>query len=273
MLDSQLERGVHFIQRLFEKTTPMKAQCTRRGPDSIPGMHVFKLEMRFHRFRARPCANADLLGPFGARPSTSGTVLLMTALLLSSASGSAIAQTNTGEVTGVIRDISGGVLPDATVTARHGATGFVVERVTDSAGRFFLPALRTGEWDITASLAGFAPQTQKGIVLEMGRTLNLEFRLALEGVTENVTVAVSAPLLQTNTAEISDIIENRQVVQFPLNGRNFLPWRSSVTPSCFRPAVRAGMRSSRPVRCPTSADSIGPQHLPAGRCQGYRRAL
>jgi hypothetical protein len=56
----------------------------------------------------------------------------------------------------------------------------------------------------------------------MGRTWNLEFRLGLEGVTKNVTVAVSAPLLQTNTAEISDIIENRQVVQFPLNGRNFL---------------------------------------------------
>jgi hypothetical protein len=94
--------------------------------------------------------------------------------------------------------------------------------VTDSAGRFFLPALRTGQWDITASLSGFAPQTQEGIVLEMGRTLNIEFRLGVAGVTEAVTVAAEAALLQTTTAEISDIIENRQVVQFPLNGRNFL---------------------------------------------------
>jgi hypothetical protein len=145
-----------------------------------------------------------------------------TVALMLAVSSSAIAQTNAGEVVGLVRDISGGLLPGATVTARHAAAGAVVERLTDSAGRFFLPALRTGQWDITASLAGFTPHTQKGIVLEMGRTLNLEFRLGVKGVAENVTVAVNPAILQTNTAEISDIIENRQVVQFPLNGRNFL---------------------------------------------------
>ena len=132
------------------------------------------------------------LKPFAtASGSPVGMIVLLTAaLLFSSVSATAIAQTNTGEVGGVVRDISGGVLAGATVTARHAATGPVVERVTDSAGRFFLPALRTGQWDITASLAGFAPQTHKGIVLEMGRTLNVEFRLGVEGVTENITVAV-----------------------------------------------------------------------------------
>jgi len=157
----------------------------------------------------------------GTRLTTSRIVHVTVALVLAMSSR-AIAQTNTGEVSGVVRDISGGLLTGATVTARHAATGVVVERVTDSAGRFFLPALRTGQWDITASLTGFASQTQRGIVLEIGRTLNVEFRLGVEGVTENVTVAANAALLQTNTAEISDIIENRQVVQFPLNGRSFL---------------------------------------------------
>jgi hypothetical protein len=146
----------------------------------------------------------------------------MTALLLSSVASSALGQTNTGEVGGIVSDISGGVLAGATVTARHVATGFVVERVTDSTGRFFLPALQTGQWDITASSSGFASHTQKGIVLEMGRSLNLEFRLGIEGVAEEITVAINTPLLQTATAEISDIIGSRQVVQFPLNGRNFL---------------------------------------------------
>jgi hypothetical protein len=168
-----------------------------------------------------PSGELNSLKEVGTRLTTSRIVHVTVALVLA-VSSSAIAQTNTGEVSGVVRDISGGVLPGATVTARHAASGAVLERVTDSAGRFFLPALRTGQWDITASLTGFAPQTQKGIVLEIGRTLNLEFRLGVEGVTENVTVAANAALLQTNTAEISDIIENRQVVQFPLNGRNFL---------------------------------------------------
>src|SRR5580765_345354 len=148
-------------------------------------------------------------------------VLLATALALS-VPAIAAAQTNTGEVGGIVKDMSDGVLAGATVTARHAATGLVVERVTDAAGRFLLPALRTGQWDITASLSGFAAHTVKGIVLEIGRTLNLELTLGVKGLTETVTVATHSPVLQTTTAEISDVIENRQVVQLPLNGRNFL---------------------------------------------------
>ena len=60
------------------------------------------------------------------------------------------------------------------------------------------------------------------MVLELGATITVEFRLAVGAITENVTVAVDQTLLQTRTAEISDVIENHQVVQFPLNGRNFL---------------------------------------------------
>jgi hypothetical protein len=131
-------------------------------------------------------------------------------------------QTNTGEIGGVVKDTSGGVLPGATVTARHVDSGTVVERTTDGEGRFFLPALRIGQWEITAGLSGFAPQTQKGIALEIGRTLSLEFSLGVGGLSEQVVVQTTAPLLQTTSAEISDVIANREVVQLPLNGRNFL---------------------------------------------------
>ncbi|HEY6360019.1 MAG TPA: carboxypeptidase-like regulatory domain-containing protein, partial [Vicinamibacterales bacterium] len=141
--------------------------------------------------------------------------------LVSTAAGAA-AQINTGEISGVVRDSSGGVLPGATVTATHSASGTTVERVTDSEGRFFLPALRIGQWDIEATLSGFAPQAQRGVVLEIGRSLTLEFSLGVQGLTEQVVVETTAPLLQSTTAEISDIIENREVVQLPLNGRNFL---------------------------------------------------
>ena len=114
------------------------------------------------------------------------------------------------------------MLPGAAVAARHLASGFVVERITDSAGRFFLPSMRTGQWDIIASQPGFAQQTQHGVVIEIGRTLHLEFTLKVGSVAEEITVAAAAPLLQTTTAEISDVIENREVLQLPLNGRHFL---------------------------------------------------
>ncbi len=132
------------------------------------------------------------------------------------------AQTNTGEIGGVVKDSNGGVLQGATVVARHAATGTTIERVTNSQGRFFLPALRTGQWDLTASSPGFTAQTQRGVVLEIGRTLELSFTLMVGDLAEQITVAASPSLIQTTNAEISDIIENREVVQLPINGRNFL---------------------------------------------------
>lgn len=146
---------------------------------------------------------------------------VVTGLILLAAGPGASAQTNTAEIGGVVKDASDAVIPGATVTATHPASGTVVERVSDAEGRFFLPALRIGEWEITAVLSGFAPQAQK-VTLAIGGTLNLEFTLGLEGLAEQVTVESRAPLLQATTSEISDVIENREVVQFPLNGRNFL---------------------------------------------------
>ena len=135
--------------------------------------------------------------------------------------GPASAQTNTGEIAGVVRDAVGGVLPGVAVTARHVEAGLVVERVTDGSGRFYLPALRVGRWEIRAELTGFAPRTET-VVLEIGRTLALDLTLGLAGLSEEVRVSGSTPLLQVTTAEISDVITNREVVGIPLNGRNFL---------------------------------------------------
>src|SRR5689334_15450614 len=134
----------------------------------------------------------------------------------------AVAQTNTAQLSGVVTDASGAVLPGATVTATHVASGTVVTRVTDPEGRFFLPGLRIGQWDLMVGLMGFSPQTRKGVLLEIGAVLTLDFSLEVEGISEELTIAASASLLQTATAEISDVIENREVVQLPLNGRNLL---------------------------------------------------
>jgi carboxypeptidase family protein len=146
-------------------------------------------------------------------------VVLLLALLVASP---AAAQTNTAEIAGVVRDTSGGVLPGAVVTATHRSSGTMLERVTDDQGHFFLPGLRIGEWDLMVALPGFAPQTRNGIVLDIGRTLSLEFTLAVQGLEEQVIVESATPVLQSTTSDISDVIENREVVQIPLNGRNFL---------------------------------------------------
>lgn len=157
----------------------------------------------------------------GLRPTWRLIRCILTGLLLFGAALVGRAQTNTGEVAGLVKDGSGGMLRGVSVTARHPATGTVVSRVTDDEGRFFLPALRIGQWEITAALVGFTPQRQR-IALEVGRTLGVEFTLGVGMVVENVMVEPELTLLQTRTAEISDVVENREVVQLPLNGRNFL---------------------------------------------------
>ena len=149
--------------------------------------------------------------------------LVTTLVALSfAASTSAFTQTNTGEIGGVVRDESGGVLPGATVVATHPASGFTIERVTDADGRFFMASLPIGAWEITAELLGFRRAVQTRLVLAIGRTLDLEFNLNVGQLSEEVTVLATAPLLQATTAEISDVIDNREVEQIPLNGRQFL---------------------------------------------------
>ena len=146
--------------------------------------------------------------------------ILAVVLLVSS---TAAAQTNTAQVSGVVKDSSAAVLPGAIVSARHPASGTTVERVTDEQGHFLLPNLRLGEWEISVSLSGFRTNTAMGVTLEIGRVLQLDFTLGLESLMETVNVSSTiAPLVQSTNAEISDVITNREVVQIPINGRNLM---------------------------------------------------
>ena len=134
----------------------------------------------------------------------------------------AVAQTNTGEISGIVRDTQGGVLPGAIVSAEHLATGTVVERTSDEGGHYFLPSLPVGTYVITTQLAGFRRVSRSGVVVPLGQTLAVDFTLDVGGLTEEIRVTADVPLLQTSNAEISDVIENRVVMQLPLNGRTFL---------------------------------------------------
>jgi len=131
-------------------------------------------------------------------------------------------QTNTAEIHGIVRDPLGGLLPGAAVVAIHVASRMRVERISDANGRFFLPALPVGAYEITVTLDGFKAVTRSDVVLQVGQRLDLPITLPIGNRSESVTVTGLTPLLQTTGAEISDVIDNRQVAQLPLNGRQFL---------------------------------------------------
>ena len=134
----------------------------------------------------------------------------------------ALAQTNTGEVEGRVIDAQGGVLPGAVVTAVQTDSGFRIERTADGAGRFFLAPLPIGRYDISVALAGFRPTLQRDLVVRAGDRIVLSLTLQIGQLADAVTVSGVTPFLRTANAEVSDIIDNRQVAQLPLNGRQFL---------------------------------------------------
>ena len=134
----------------------------------------------------------------------------------------AAAQTNAGEISGIVRDAQGFVLPGVTVIAEHVATGGKQMRVTDDGGRYLHPYLRVGLYVVSAELQGFRRVVHDGVVLQLGQAAIVDFTLEVGGLTEEIRVTGEAPQLQSANAEIGHVIENRQIVQMPLNGRNFL---------------------------------------------------
>jgi len=109
---------------------------------------------------------------------------LLTAVVVAMLAHSAAAQTDTGEISGVVRDTQGGVLPGVTIVAEHVDSGTRIERVSDGEGRYFLPSLRTGTYTITADLTGFRRIIRSGLVLRLGQTLAIDFQLEPGGVSE-----------------------------------------------------------------------------------------
>ena len=133
------------------------------------------------------------------------------------------AQFNTAQLTGRVQDITGGLVPGATITARHSATGAEFKQRSDPSGEYLLVNLPVGEYIVTVEAQDFKRVNRSGVVMELGKTVRLDFQLEVGPTTEEITVIEeTAPLLQTANAEVSDVIENARIVNLLLNGRQFM---------------------------------------------------
>ena len=127
------------------------------------------------------------------------------------------------DLSGVITDGTGAILPGVTITLKNVDTGFNRSTVTDDAGRYSFTALPpTGKWTLTAELSGFGPQRREGLEFQANTKPEINFQLNVGGVSESVTVQAEAPLVRTRESELSSILGAKQVDELPTNGRNFL---------------------------------------------------
>ena len=127
------------------------------------------------------------------------------------------------DLSGIVTDATGGVLPGVTVTLKNADTGFVRSAVTDAAGRYSFNAMPPmGSWVLTAELTGFATQNREGLVFQANTKPEINFKLGVGGLQEAITVQASVPLIRTRESELSSILDAKQVDALPTNGRNFL---------------------------------------------------
>lgn len=171
-------------------------------------------------------ANKQSLAPFFHRQvkalaSRNGQGLLCLVIFFLGATIS-LAQTNTGQIKGVVKDHSGALVPDATVTVTNVGSNLQVVRETDTAGEFLFPSLRVGECKLSVSARGFKQLTKTGIELRIGQVIDLELALEIGEITVTETVTTSEQMLLTATGEVSEVIDRKRVAELPLNGRQFL---------------------------------------------------
>src|SRR5687767_2272520 len=145
-------------------------------------------------------------------------LLAFTTLTVSS---SAFAQIDTGTIVGRVTDASGGVLPGVTVTATQQGTAVESSSVTNTNGEFIFPGLRVGVYNVAAELQGFRRTVRENVQLNVQTRAQVDLQLSVGAITEEVTVTGRSELLQTQTADIGTIVDQRQVQDLPLLGRRY----------------------------------------------------
>lgn len=147
--------------------------------------------------------------------------LLLIAITFLFISVAALAQ-STGNIQGTVTDSTGAVVPNAKVTVHNVATG--TDRVvqTDSDGNYLAASLPAGTYSVTIEAPGMQKQVMSNVQLDVARTVPVNTAMKVGDATETVTVTEAAPLVETTTQTVSQVINQRTVQEIPLNGRHFV---------------------------------------------------
>jgi hypothetical protein len=130
-------------------------------------------------------------------------------LVLLGAVASAAQTVTTGNLSGVVTDAQGGVLPGAAIVATHTPTGTTYEAVSDSEGRFNILNVRVGPYNVAVTMSGFRKDEIKDVAVALGETKAIPFKLQIETVAETVEVIAQSLLIDSSVAGTADNISNQ----------------------------------------------------------------
>src|SRR5688572_27686890 len=132
------------------------------------------------------------------------------------------AQSVEGRLEGTIRDSQGAVIPNATITVKDLARGTTRTAVSEREGRFSVPSLSPGNYQLTAEAVGFRRGLVQSLTLEVNQVVTVEVVLEVGQIHDEVIVQLEGELLEKDTSSLGQVIHPRQIVEMPLNGRNFI---------------------------------------------------
>jgi Carboxypeptidase regulatory-like domain len=156
--------------------------------------------------------------------STGLSVLSVARLLLAIGAivvlaGPASAQ-QSGQISGIVTDGTGAVVPGVTVTAIEVSTGFRSTTVTAEGGQYRFPSLRPTQYEVTAELSGFRTFRRQGIELLANQSLTINVTIDVGALKDTVTVSGEAMQVDTTTSALSQVVDHARIVELPLNGRD-----------------------------------------------------
>lgn len=154
-----------------------------------------------------------------------------------------LAQTS-ASLAGDTRDSSGAILVGVSVTVANEATGAIRSAVTNDAGVYSFPSLPPGTYGLRAEKQGFKAVVRRQIELHVQQAARLDLELQVGDMVESVQVAADAALLTTDNGTVGTVIENRRIVELPLNGRNYLQL-VSLSPNVSTGFAGQGQASAR----------------------------
>lgn len=162
----------------------------------------------------------------------------------------ALAQRISGSIRGSVIDPSGAVVQRAQVSAQHTETGLVRSVATNKDGVYLIVELPVGHYLIEVEAKGFRKYVQEGISVDVNEAVNVPIKLSVGTESQQVQVTAEGQLIQSTVTSLGKVVSEREVVDLPLNGRNFSQL-GTLQPRCYACDARTG-RSGRIVTRRTS---------------------
>src|SRR4029453_9803469 len=150
-----------------------------------------------------------------------GLVLLFALACFCLSPGVARSQDPAATILGIVTDSSGSVLPGVSVTIKRVDTAQTRTMTSDEGGRYRVPLLSPGRYEVTAQLSGFQTVVRSGVTLTVGQEALVNIQMPIGNIAESVTVQAAAPLVETTTSSLSHVVNEQQLGALPLNGRDF----------------------------------------------------